>query len=140
MCFKKWIEPSREYLYFVFRVFAGSMFAYHGAQKLGFLTSFVATGFAPFGQAWLGTFVAYVELLAGLAILFGFLTRLAALGGAVDMVFAYFIAHSPSVLWNPLSGKGELAMLYFGAFLVLLAYGAGKWSLEKTFFKKELLW
>ena len=140
MCLKKVVEPSKEYLYFIFRVFVGGMFAYHGAQKLGFLTSFVAAGFAPFGQAWLGTVVAYVELLAGLAILLGLFTRPAAFSGAVVMVSAYFIAHSPTVLWDPLSGKGEMAMLYFAGFLALVAYGAGKWSLEKALFKKELLW
>ena len=72
--------------------------------------------------------------------MFGFLTRLSALGGAVVMVSAYFIAHKPEVWFNPLSGRGELALLYLAAFLALIAYGPGKWSLEKKLVKKELLW
>jgi len=64
MCFKKFVEPSKEYLYFIFRVIVGGMFAFHGAQKLAYFQSFV--GIWPiFGSSVVGTLVAYAELLIG---------------------------------------------------------------------------
>ena len=63
-------------------------------------------------------------------------TRLAAAVSAIEMVIAYFKVHAPNGL-IPLVNQGELALLYFVAFLVLMVYGAGKWSLEKALMKKE---
>jgi len=78
--------------------------------------------------------------------LFGVLTRLSAVGGTIIMLVAYFSAHLSNGFFTlskegGVTGiNGELALLYLAVFLIVLAHGAGKWSLEKKFFKKELLW
>ena len=75
------------------------------------------------------------ETLIGLGVFFGVFTRLAALGGAIIMIGAYIRAH---LGWNPLETGGELAVLYFVAFVIFYSYGAGKLSLEKAILKKEV--
>ena len=74
-------------------------------------------------------FIGYAELTGGTAILVGFLTQLAALGSGIIMLGAYTTAHMQRALL-PIENKGELALLYLAAFLVILAYGAGKWSVD----------
>ena len=113
-------------MYFVFRLLVGLMFFMHGAGKL--FGWFGGPGFG-FGGEPLMVLAGVLEFLIGLAIVFGLWTRLAAFGGAIVMLVAYFKAH---LGWNPLTSGGELAVMYFVAFLVLMVYGAGKWRLEKT--------
>ncbi len=131
--FQKTVAKYGEYLYLVFRVFIGLLFFAHGAQKL--FGWFGGNGGTPLislmGVAGL------IEVVAGLAIALGLLTRLAAFVSAIEMVVAYFMVHFPQG-WCPLQNKGELALLYFAAFLVLTWKGAGKWQLDKTLFKKEV--
>ena len=119
--------------YVVFRVFVGLLFFQHGAQKLfgWFGAQGTANLFSLMGVAGV------IEVFGGLAIALGLLTRLAALGGIIDVIGAYFIAHFPQG-WIPIMNKGELALLYFAAFLILIVYGAGKLSLERAILKKEL--
>jgi putative oxidoreductase len=54
------------------------------------------------------------------------------------MLVALFMAHFPKSIL-PIQNNGEPAVLFFTSFLVLLAYGSGKWSLGKKLFKKEIL-
>ena len=125
---------NKDYFYFVFRVFVGLLFLQHGFQKIFGMFGGVGGNTVPlmslFGAAGL------IELIAGIAITLGLFTRLAAAASAIEMVVAYFIVHVPNGL-IPLVNQGELALLYFAAFLPLAAYGAGKWSLEKALMKKE---
>ena len=53
------------------------------------------------------------------------------------MVVAYFMIHVPQGL-IPFVNQGELALLYVAAFIVIIAFGARKWSLEKAILKKEV--
>ena len=125
---------NKDYFYFVFRVFVGLLFLQHGLQKIFGMFGGVGGNTVPlmslFGAAGL------IELIAGIAITLGLFTRLAAAASAIEMVVAYFIVHVPNGL-IPLVNQGELALLYFASFLVLILYGAGKWSLEKALMKKE---
>ncbi|HIH10824.1 TPA: DoxX family protein [Candidatus Woesearchaeota archaeon] len=125
----KKFEPQ---LYLVFRVVFGLLFFAHGAQKL-----FGWFGGTPLELASLMGVAGIVEFLAGLGIALGFFTRLAALGGVVNMVVAYAMVHAPQN-WMPLVNQGELALLYLFGFLVVLAHGAGEWSVEKSLLRKEL--
>ena len=125
---------NKDYFYFVFRVLVGLLFLQHGLQKLfgmfGGLGGNSAELFSLMGLAGL------IELLGGLAITLGLFVRLAAFVAALEMIIAYFMAHAPNGL-IPLVNKGELALLYVAAFLVIMAFGSRKWSLEKAIFKKE---
>ncbi|MBI4149814.1 DoxX family protein [Candidatus Woesearchaeota archaeon] len=131
--FRKCVAKCGDYFYFVFRIFVGVMFFMHGAQKL-------FGWFSDNGSVKLVSLMGVagvIEVVAGLAITLGLLTRLMALISAVQMVVAYFMVHFPQG-WVPLQNKGELALLYFAAFLVLLWKGAGKWNLDSKLFKKEV--
>ncbi len=120
----KFVKNNGDAMYLIFRVLVGAMFFMHGAGKL-----FGWFGGPGMGFGGLMGVVGVLEFLIGLAVLFGLWTRLAAFGGAVIMIATYVKAH---LGWNPLTSGGELAVMYFVAFLVLMKYGAGKWRLEKT--------
>jgi len=121
-----------ETFYFIFRILLGFLFFAHGAQKLfGWYGGQANTLTSLMGVAGI------IEFVGGLALLLGFWTRLAALGSALLMVIAYVMVHAPDG-FIPLVNKGELAVLYFIAFLIVLHHGAGRASLEKALFKKEL--
>mgnify|MGYP001613687113 CR=1 FL=1 len=114
------IVKYKGYLYFVFRILVGLLFFTHGIQKFGLLGGSSVDLISLMGLA--GT----IEILVGALIVIGFLTRIAALIGAIEMLVAYFMAHLPSGL-NPLTNQGEPALLFFVAFLVLMGYGSVKW-------------
>ena len=125
---------NKDYFYFVFRVFVGLLFLQHGLQKL--FGAFGGVGGQPVELLSLFGAAGLIEFLGGIAITLGLFTRLAALIAGIEMIIAYFMAHAPNNI-IPLVNQGELALLYFAAFLVLVVYGAGKWNLEKALMKKE---
>ena len=117
--------------YSVFRILVGLMFFMHGAGKLfGWFGGTALPLNSLFGVAGI------VETLVGLALILGFWSRLAALGGAITMLVAYFYMHIGGGL-NPLTNGGEVVILYFVAFLIIIRDGAGGWSLEKKLLDKE---
>lgn len=128
---------NKDYFYFVFRVFVGLLFLQHGLQKLFGAFGGVAGNGQPVELFSLFGLAGLIEFLGGIAIAVGFFSRLVAFIAAIEMIVAYFVVHVPNGI-IPLVNQGELALLYFAAFLVLMAYGAGKWSLEKALMKKEV--
>jgi putative oxidoreductase len=127
----KYLEGKEEYFYFVFRVLIGFLFFQHGAQKL-----FGLFGGKPVALFSLMGVAGIMEFFGGIAIVLGLFTRLVALLTGIEMVYAYLMVHASNG-WMPIANKGELALLYLAGFLVLIAYGAKKWSLERALFKKE---
>jgi len=127
-------------LYFAFRLLIGLFFLSHGLQKLfGFFGGVDGSGgavnlFSMFGLAGL------IEFIGGLFIFLGLFTSIVALIASLEMLTAYFIVHIPSGGILPLMQQinGEPAILFFSAFLVLIAFGAGKWSLERKILGKEI--
>lgn len=124
----KYAKKSEHTMYVIFRIIIGFLYAMHGMSKLGLLGKPAMTG--------LMAFIGVAELLIGLGLVLGLFTRLAALGGLVIMIGAQATQHFPKGL-NPMTNGGELSLLFLAAFLVLFAYGAGKFSLGHAFFKKE---
>ena len=128
---------NKDYFYFVFRVFVGLLFLQHGLQKL--FGAFGGVGgngqpvelFSLFGLAGL------IEFVGGIAIAIGFFSRLAAFIGGIQMLVAYFMVHAGNGL-IPLINQGELALLYFASFLVIMMHGAKKWGVEAAILKKEV--
>jgi putative oxidoreductase len=124
------------YFYFVFRILVGLLFLQHGAQKLiGAFGGVDGAGasvqiFSMFGAAGV------IELFGGLFIVLGLFTRVASLISALEIGVAYFMVHFGQG-FAPIANGGELALLYFASFLVLLAYGAGKWGIDNTLFRKR---
>lgn len=124
------IEP---YLYTLARVLIGFFFFMHGASKLGWFTA--KAGQAIGSLMW---FVGIFESLVGILIIIGLLTRFAAITGIIIMLSAYFKAHAPNG-FNPVANGGELSLMFFSAFILLLIYGSGKYGVEHCMKKKEYL-
>ena len=70
-----------------------------------------------------------LELVGGLLVLVGLLTRPAAFVLSGEMAVAYFMAHAPEGPW-PLLNEGELAIVYCFAFLYFAVAGGGAWSID----------
>lgn len=129
-------KGTQDYLWVAFRVIVGFTFLLHGADKL----------FAIFGgpggngtvelMSLMGL-AGIIEFVGGAFIVLGLWVSISATLGALVMIGAWVQVHIPRG-FNPLANGGELAMIYFAAFLALAAYGAGPWSLERAIFKKEL--
>jgi putative oxidoreductase len=118
------LDPFAPHTHALLRIVAGLMFLWHGTQKLiGFP---VAPPDAP-------AFVIYVagpiELVGGVLVMVGWLTRPAAFLCAGLMAAAYWMAHGLEHLF-PLVNRGELAALYCFVFLYLAANGPGIWSVD----------
>lgn len=117
-------------LYLLFRLVFGVLFLMHGLTKFG-----IPSG-TPVDLASMMGVAGVVEIFVGIMLVLALFTRLAAVAGIVEMLVAYFMVHIPQGM-NPLSNGGELALLYFGAFLVVLVYGNGEFSVESALMKKE---
>ena len=125
----------KDNLYVVFRVGIGALFFMFGIMKLFGLWG-MPGGAVSFGtQIW---FAGAGELLIGLGLIVGVLTRLASVFGVIEMTVAYIIGHAMTGGWNPAVNQGIPALLFMLAFMVMLAYGSGRASLEKMLLGKEL--
>jgi putative oxidoreductase len=121
----------------ILRLGLGAVMWAHGAQKLlglfgghgpqPFVRSVAALGM-PASMAWL---VIAIEFFGGIAIVFGVLSRLAALGFAVTMVVGIVKLHwANGFFMNGPSGAGYEYSLVLGvvAFVLLLS-GPGRYAL-----------
>jgi putative oxidoreductase len=127
----KFTKKNGAYFYFVFRILVGLMFLQHGAQKLfGVLGGNQVELFTLFGLAGI------IEFFGGILLVIGFLTRYTALVAAVEMIFAYFMVHFPqgSV---PIINGGELVIMFFASFLIILVYGSRRWGLDNVLFRQK---
>lgn len=112
----------------IFRIVFGLLFTLHGTQKLlGFPTA-MPSGTVPMGT-WPYWYAGVIELVLGLLILTGLFTRIAAFVASGEMAYAYFSAHLPTAFW-PIDNGGEPAVLFCFGFLLLVAMGAGAWSID----------
>ena len=111
------------------RVAAGLLMAVlHGSGKVPpgekLIDGVTALGFpAPVLFAWLA---GLAELVGGVLLAIGFLTRPAALFLGFTMLVAVFGAHAT----DPVNVK-ELGLLYLFISLVFVSRGAGRWSIDR---------
>ena len=119
-----------QYVYSIMRIVVGFLFACHGAQKLfGVLGGDVVPPFSLYG------FAGIIELIGGLFIMLGVLTRIAAFITSGQMAAAYFMSHYPKGFW-PIQNSGELAVLYCFIFLYIASHGSGIWSIAALLGKR----
>lgn len=112
----------------VLRIVAGLLFVSFGTMKL--------FGYPP-GPSEMPPLVilsemgigGILELVGGLMIVLGFLTRPVAFVLAGEMAVAYFQFHQPQAFF-PTSNNGVPAVLYCFLFLYLMFSGAGAWSVD----------
>lgn len=111
------------------RISTGGLMLFHGVSKLIHGISFLVENMGAFGYA-----VYIGEVLAPIAILIGFRTRIAAVLLAVTCVVAIATAHAQEIF--TISEHGgyalELLMLYLFGALALFFTGAGKYAVSKT--------
>lgn len=109
----------------VLRIVVGVLFAMHGSQKL--------LGFPgdkpPVELASMMGLAGIIELVGGLLIAVGLLTRAAAFLSSGMMAAAYFMAHAGQHPL-PIINQGELAVVYCFVFLYIWAHGPGIWSID----------
>lgn len=121
---ERWLGRYSDVTYALLRVFAGLMFAIHGAQKLfGVLGGQKVSG-------TLFTLAGVIELVAGLMIAVGFFAGFAAFIAAGEMAVAYFMVHAGQSPLNPVVNKGELAVVYCFVFLYIASRGSGPYSID----------
>jgi putative oxidoreductase len=110
------------------RIVVGLLFLEHGTGKIVNFPPIQAMMLKVLGSGML-YFTGLMELVGGLLITVGFLTRPVAFVLSGFMAFGYFMAHFPRGFF-PLANGGEAAILYCFAFLYLAAAGAGPLSVD----------
>ena len=121
------------------RVVMGAAFLFHGWPKIQH----------PFD--WMGPdanmpgvlqfLAALSEFVGGIALILGFLTRVAALGLTVTMAVAGGMVHIPAghpfVAGAAGGPSWELAGIYFACAVLFLLAGPGRWSVDACLFGRE---
>jgi putative oxidoreductase len=117
----------------IVRIITGIIFIAHGAQKvfgfgIGGTTQFFTQVGAPLpGVA--APLVAALELVGGVALVIGLLTRLVALGLALDMLGAILLVHLANGFF--VGGNGvEFVLLLMVNAIALVVAGPGAFSLD----------
>jgi putative oxidoreductase len=111
--------------YALLRIVTGLLFLWHGAQKL-----FDFPAPMPMEAPAFITYVAGpIELVGGVFVMIGFMTRWSAFLCSGLMAAAYWMAHGMKGLF-PLLNGGELAILYCFVLLFISANGPGRWSVD----------
>ncbi len=110
--------------YALLRIVSGLLFIFHGLQKV--FGMYGGKVMPALSQPWLA---GVIELTAGVLIMIGLFTSIAAVLASGEMAAAYFIAHAPKAFW-PVENGGELAVLYCFIFLFIAARGSGIWSVD----------
>ena len=121
------------------RAVVGTVFLMHGSQKL-FVFGLAGTAdiMGKIGiplPTLAAAVVITVELLGGLAIVAGLLTRWAGLLLAIDMTVAIFAARLHGGFFTPYGYEFEMTLL--GACLTLAALGAGGVALDNLIWKSR---
>ncbi len=121
------LQPYAQQTYALMRIITGLLFLWHGTQKLfGFPVPLPAGVEVP-------AFVIYtaspIELVGGILVMIGLMTRWAAFLCSGLMAAAYWMAHGTKALF-PLENGGEMAILYCFVFLFIAAQGPGIWSVD----------
>jgi putative oxidoreductase len=124
------------------RLVLGAVMFPHGAQKvLGWFGGYGFNGTMNFFTQQMHIPAAFAvlaiaaEFLGSLALITGFLSRIAALGIAVEMAVAVAMVHAPNGFFMNWFGnqKGEgfeYHLLAIGLALIVLIYGGGKASID----------
>ncbi len=125
------------YAYAIMRIVVGLMLACHGLQLV-----FGMFGGMPGSDELITQVGGWIQLVGGLLVAFGLITRPAAFICSGMMAFAYFMFHvanaaTPMAKLLPIasagpqfSNKGELAVFYCFVFLYIFFRGGGLLSLD----------
>lgn len=125
----------------ILRIVLGTIFFAHGAQKvfgafgghgitgvIGMTTSFGLP--MPVVMAWI---VALIEFAGGIAVFFGFFTRIAAAGICINMTVAIIKVHMKNGFFAPMGLEFPLSLLAIA--LSLVVSGGGRISIDYLLYK-----
>ena len=125
------------------RVVLGVIFMYHGYLKLFVPGGFTGTvGFLTMLKIPLPLYsallVSVIELLGGIFLVLGMVTKWSSLLLTADMLVAFFMVHLKNGL---LVSKGgyEFVLVLLAGLVVVMVNGAGKLSVGKKLFKSKNL-
>ena len=119
----KFLDNYQEQTYALLRIMTGFLFIWHGTQKL--FNYPVDFPYGPLNALMVSAGI--IELVGGVLVMIGLLTRPAAFICSGTMAVAYRMAHGMEAFF-PIINRGELAALFCFAFLYIAARGAGIWS------------
>ena len=109
----------------VLRIITALLFIEHGTQKL------FGWPVPPMGPTeGLMLVAGILELVGGVLILIGFLTRPVAFLMCGFMAVAYFMGHAPMGFW-PVANMGDAAILFCFIFGYMVFAGPGAWSVDR---------
>ena len=125
----KWLDSLQPFGALLMRLALGVSMAVHGYEKviphgaLNHYAHYIASLGIPY---WLGYVSAYTEFVGGILLIFGLLTRFAAVLIAINMLvaFAYVGIHQGFGIYNYI-----LALAALG--IMLTFYGAGALALDR---------
>jgi putative oxidoreductase len=141
--FHKLIHTRDDYLVALLRLALGAVFFAHGAQLVlgwwgggGFASSMNIFTHGMDIPVALAVLAILSQFLGAIGLVFGFLTRIAALGIAVDMAVATFLVHVPNGFfmnwYGTQKGEGfEFHLLAVAMALTIVARGAGAFSIDR---------
>jgi putative oxidoreductase len=118
----------------VLRIVVGMVFLVHGSQKLlvmgfGGVAGFLSSLGVP-APGLFAVIVTLVEVLGGLALILGLLTRLAAILLALDMLVAILTVHLPNGFFAS-DGGYEFPLVLVASCVALAVAGAGEAALDR---------
>lgn len=114
----------------ILRVGTALLFIEHGLQKVfGVMGGFGSPGGTAELMSRFG-FAGYLELVGGILLIVGFLTRPVAAVLLLEMIIAFFHSHFPQGGW-PVQNFGEIPLFYACVFAFLAGNGAGPYSVDE---------
>lgn len=110
----------------------GGMLWQHGWNKLANFSEMSASFGDPIGIGPMFSLILVVvaEVLCALLVTLGLWTRISTVPPIITMGVAAFISNADDPF-----GKGEKALLYLSAYLVILLVGSGRFSLDRLKFQ-----
>jgi putative oxidoreductase len=119
------MNRSVDLAYCVMRIVIGLLFACHGGTKI---LGFPASSYGPATNT-LGLVTGWIELICGFFVALGFFARVGAFFASGEMAVAYFMVSAGRGFF-PIANGGEMAVTYCFAFLFIVFYGPGRWSID----------
>jgi len=112
-------------VYCINRTVTGLLFACHGGTKI---LGFPASPYGPATNA-LGLVTGWIELICGFFLALGLFARTGGFLASGEMAVAYFMTSAGRGFF-PIANGCEMAAVYCFAFLFVVFYGPGRWSID----------
>ena len=116
------------------RLVLGGLMAYHGYQKFAAYDQILPmfTDIIGIGTKLSFNLVIFAELVCGLLVAIGLLTRLAIIPIFITMCVAFFVAHAA----DPFQNK-ELPFTFLLLAIVVFVLGSGRYSVDALLFRSK---